>query len=171
MQNISRLIRLKKDGGCKWLGGHSGKQRNSGRKKEKIFDLKQYKLEWIKNRRRIFSEKKYISIVACSKNTGQDMSVLVTAISRHICYLLNIGGKFLFPLPEYLTVKDHFCLYFCREIQDTAATTEFLTGSNRVKMCRAISLPHNSRLSFVGRRKVFNCRLVCGDFSDCNDIG
>ena len=51
------------------------------------------------------------------------MSVLVTAISRHICYL-----KFCFSLPEELTVKDYFCifmivpcLYFCTEIQDTSA--------------------------------------------------
>ena len=36
------------------------------------------------------------------------MSVLVTAISRHICYLLNIGGKFCFSLPEDLTVKITF---------------------------------------------------------------
>ena len=56
------------------------------------------------------------------------MSVPVTAISRHICYLLNIGGKFCFSLPEDLTVKDYFCifmivpcLYFCREIQDITA--------------------------------------------------
>ena len=32
------------------------------------------------------------------------MSVLVTAISRHICYLLNIGGKFCFSLRADLTV-------------------------------------------------------------------
>ena len=56
------------------------------------------------------------------------MSVPVTVISRHICYLLNIGGKFCFSLPENLTIKDYFCifmivpcLYFCREIQDTRA--------------------------------------------------
>ena len=31
------------------------------------------------------------------------------AISWHdICYLLNIGGKFCFSLPEDLTVKDYF---------------------------------------------------------------
>ena len=37
------------------------------------------------------------------------MSVLVTAISRHICHLLNIGeGKFCFSLPEDLTVRDYF---------------------------------------------------------------
>ena len=34
------------------------------------------------------------------------MIVLVTAISWHICYLLNIEGKFYFSLPEDLTVKD-----------------------------------------------------------------
>ena len=39
------------------------------------------------------------------------MSVLVTAIWRHICYLLNIGGTFCFSLPEDLTVKDYFCVY------------------------------------------------------------
>ena len=52
----------------------------------------------------------------------------MTAISRHICYLLNIGGRHCFSLHEDLTVKDYFCifmtvpcLYFCREIQDTRA--------------------------------------------------
>ena len=30
------------------------------------------------------------------------MSVLVTVISRHICYLLNIEGKFCFSLPKDL---------------------------------------------------------------------
>ena len=53
----------------------------------------------------------------------------MTATSRHICYLLDIGeGKFCFSLPEDLTVKDYFCiflvvpcLYFCREIQEATA--------------------------------------------------
>ena len=37
------------------------------------------------------------------------MKVIVTAISRHICYLLNIGeGKFWFSLPDELTVKEVF---------------------------------------------------------------
>ena len=57
------------------------------------------------------------------------MSFLVTAISRHICDLLNIReGKFCFSLPEDLSVKDYFCifiivpcLFFCRTIQDTGA--------------------------------------------------
>ena len=57
------------------------------------------------------------------------MIVPVTAISRHFCFLFNIGeGKFCFSLPEDLTVKDYFCifmivpcLYFCREIQETTA--------------------------------------------------
>ena len=56
------------------------------------------------------------------------MSVLATAISQDICYLLNIGGKFCFSLPEDLTVKEYFCifmivpcLYFCRDIQETTA--------------------------------------------------
>ena len=39
------------------------------------------------------------------------MSVLVTEISRHICYLLNIRGKFCFSLPEDSTVKDYFCIF------------------------------------------------------------
>ena len=60
------------------------------------------------------------------QNTRQDMSVLVTAISWHIRYLLNIGGKFCFSLPEDLTVKDCIfmivpCLYFCRVLQETMA--------------------------------------------------
>ena len=47
----------------------------------------------------------------------------MTAISRHICCLLNIGGTFYISLPE-----DYFCiimivpfLYIFREIQDTSA--------------------------------------------------
>ena len=37
------------------------------------------------------------------------MNVLVTAISRHVCHLLNIGeGKSCFSLPDNLTVKDDF---------------------------------------------------------------
>ena len=36
------------------------------------------------------------------------MNVLVTAISRHVRYLLNIGGKSCFSLPDDLTVKDYF---------------------------------------------------------------
>ena len=109
------------------FGGHRGKPRNSGRNKT-ISALKQYKLKWFKNRRRIFREKKLYFSRALQQNRRQDMSFLVTAISRHICYLLNIRGKFCFSLPEDLTVKDDFCilmivpcLYFCREIQDTTA--------------------------------------------------
>ena len=37
------------------------------------------------------------------------MNVLVTAISRHVRHLLNIGeGKSCFSLPDDLTVKDYF---------------------------------------------------------------
>ena len=37
------------------------------------------------------------------------MNVLVTAISRHVRYLLNIGeGKSCFSLPDNLIVKDYF---------------------------------------------------------------
>ena len=49
-------------------------------------------------------------------------------ISRHICYLLNVGGMFCFSMPEDLTIKYYLCifmivrfLYFCREIQETPA--------------------------------------------------
>ena len=34
LQHIPRLTRLKEDGGCKWLWGHGGKRKNSGRKKQ-----------------------------------------------------------------------------------------------------------------------------------------
>ena len=44
------------------------------------------------------------------RNLKQDVNVLVTAISRHVRYLLNIGeGKSCFSLPDDLTVKDYFC--------------------------------------------------------------
>ena len=37
------------------------------------------------------------------------MNVLVTAISRRVRHLLNIGeGKSCFSLPDDLTVKDYF---------------------------------------------------------------
>ena len=62
------------------------------------------------------------------------MSVPVTAISRHICYLSNIGGKFCFSLPEDSTVKVYYCIFmivpclcFCREIQDTTASASART--------------------------------------------
>ena len=48
LQNVSRLTRLKKDGGCKWQRRHGGKRRDSGRKKT-ISDLKKCKREWFKN--------------------------------------------------------------------------------------------------------------------------
>ena len=86
-----------------------------------------FKLQWLKNRRRIFRGRIYFSC-GLQQNTRQDMSVLVTAISRQICYLFNIGGKFCCSLTEDLTVKYYFCifmtvpcLYFCWEIQDTRA--------------------------------------------------
>ena len=41
------------------FGGHGA--RNSGRKKKTISDLKQCKLQWVKNRRRIFREKIHFS--------------------------------------------------------------------------------------------------------------
>ena len=43
------------------------------------------------------------------RNSRLDVNVLVTAISRHVRYLLNIGeGKSCFSLPDDLTVKDYF---------------------------------------------------------------
>ena len=68
------------------------------------------------------------SFKKASRSHALKTPVQVTAISRHIWYLLNIGGTFCFSLPEDLTVKDYFyifiivpCFYFCREIQDTTA--------------------------------------------------
>ena len=59
----------------------------------------------------------------------------MTAISQHICYLLNIGGKFCFSLPEDLTVKDYFCksmivpcLYFSREMARCCACARYETA-------------------------------------------
>ena len=88
-------------------GGHGGKRRNSGRKKT-ISDLKQCKKEWFKNLQRTFLEIIYFSR-GLQRNSRQDVNVLVTAISRHVRHLLNIGeGKSCFSLPDDLTVKDHF---------------------------------------------------------------
>ena len=76
-------------------GGHGGKRRNSGRKKT-ISDLKQCKKEWFKNLQRTFLEIIYFSR-GLQRNSRQDVNVLVTAISRHVRYLLNIGeGKSCF---------------------------------------------------------------------------
>ena len=85
--------------------GHGNKQRNSGHKKT-ISELKQYKLQWFKNRRRIFGEKNiFQSWLGAKYEAGYEC--LVTAISRHFCYLLNIRGKFCFSLLEDITVKDY----------------------------------------------------------------
>ena len=87
--------------------GHGGKRRNSGRKKT-ISDLKQCKREWFKNLQRTFLEIIYFSR-GLQRNSRQDVNVLVTAISRHVRHLLNIGeGKSCFSLPDDLTVKDYF---------------------------------------------------------------
>ena len=51
----------------------------------------------------------------------------------------------------------------------TSRSVGFLSGSNRVKICGAISFPHNCRV-LVGQRKLFTYRLVCGELSDCHDI-
>ena len=83
-----------------------GGWRNSGRKK-KISDLKQCKREWFKNLQRTFLEIIYFSR-GLQRNSRQDVNVLVTAISRHVRHLLNIGeGKSCFSLPDDLTVKDY----------------------------------------------------------------
>ena len=88
-------------------GGHGGKRKNSGRKKT-ISDLKQCKREWFRNLQRTFLEIIYFSR-GLQRNLRQDVNVLVTAISRHVCHLLNIGeGKSCFSLPDDLTVKDYF---------------------------------------------------------------
>ena len=77
-------------------GGHGGKRRNSGRKKKTISDRKQCKREWFKNLQRTFLEIIYFSR-SLQRNSRQDVNVLVTAISRHVRYLLNIGeGKSCF---------------------------------------------------------------------------
>ena len=70
-------------------GGRGGKRRNSGRKKT-ISDLKQCKREWFKNLQRTFLEIIYFSR-GLQRNSRQDVNVLVTAIWRHVRYLLNIG--------------------------------------------------------------------------------
>ena len=76
--------------------------------KKTISDLKQCKREWFKNLQRTFLEIIYFSR-GLQRNSRQDVNVLVTAISRHVRHLLNIGeGKSCFSLPDDLTVKDYF---------------------------------------------------------------
>ena len=85
----------KKMAAARGRGGHGGKRRNSGRKKT-ISDLKQCKREWFKNLQRTLLEIIYFSR-GLQRNSRQDVNVLVTAISRHVRYLLNIGeGKSCF---------------------------------------------------------------------------
>ena len=84
-------------------GSHGGKLRNSGCKRT-ISDLKQYKRKWCKTVN-VFSSKIIYFSPRLVWHSKQDMKVLVTAILRHICYLLNIGeGKFSFSLPGDLSV-------------------------------------------------------------------
>ena len=64
--------------------------------KKTISDVKQCKREWFKNLQRTFLEIIYFSR-GLQRNSRQDVNVLVTAISRHVRYLLNIGeGKSCF---------------------------------------------------------------------------
>ena len=88
-------------------GGHGGKRRNSGRKR-RISDLRSTKGSSLKTVN-VFSSKIIYFSRGLVRSWRQDMGVVVTAISRHICYLLNIGeGKFWFSLPDELTVKKVF---------------------------------------------------------------
>ena len=88
-------------------GSHGSKLRNSGCKRT-ISDLKQYKREWCKTVN-VFSSKIIYFSPGSVWNSKRDMKVLVTAILRDICYLLNIReGNFCFSLPDDLTVKDFF---------------------------------------------------------------
>ena len=91
---------------CLNRAGYGSKRRNSGRKKT-ISDLKQCKREWFNNFQRTFLENNMLQSWLTAKF---ELNVLVTAISRHVRDLLNIGeGKSCFSLPEDLTVKDYFC--------------------------------------------------------------
>ena len=88
-------------------GSHGSKLRNSGCKRT-ISDLKQFKREWCKTVN-VFSSKIIYFSPGLVWNSKQDIKVLVTAILRHICYLLNIReGKFSFSLPDDLTIEDFF---------------------------------------------------------------
>ena len=59
------------------------------------------------------------------------------------------------------------CVMSCVKLADFLVVEP--QGSNRAKICRAITLPHTGRF-FVSRRKIFTCRLVCGGFSNSQDI-
>ena len=70
--------------------------------------VQKVKREWFKDLQRTFLEIIYFSR-GLQRNSRQDVNVLVTAISRHVRHLLNIGeGKTCFSLPDDLTVKDYF---------------------------------------------------------------
>ena len=125
-------------------GSHGSKLRNSGSKRT-ISDLKQYKREWCKTVN-VFPSKTIYFSPGLVWNSKQDIKVLVTAILRHICYLLNIReGKFSFSLPDDLTIEDFFfqwvifmivsCIYFWREIPDTmsAEWSASCSGCNTVE--------------------------------------
>ena len=87
-----------------------GGQRNSGRKKNDFWPetVQKVKREWFKDHQRTFLEIIYFSR-GLQRHSRQDVNVLMTAISRHVRHLLNIGeGKSCFSLPDDLTVKDYF---------------------------------------------------------------
>lgn len=109
--NISRLTWLKEMPAASSRGSHGSKLRNSGCKRT-ISDLKQYKREWCKTVN-VFPSKTIYFSPGLVWNSKQDIKVLVTAILRHICYLLNIReGKFSFSLPDDLTVEDFFSMTY-----------------------------------------------------------
>ena len=64
------------------------------------------------------------------QGSRQDTKVIVITISRHICYLLNIGeGKFWFSLPDELTVKKVFYVNKLSQIYDRTLCL-FLKGNS-----------------------------------------
>ena len=106
----------------------------------------------------VFSAKKIHFSRGLQQDKRKDMSVLVTAISRHICYLLNIEGKFCFSLPEDLTVKDYFCIFmtvpcldFRREIQETTARS---CACARHETAHLRGLNHLSKWYMIFKRSI-----------------
>ena len=81
------------------------------------------------------------------------MNVLVTANSRHICYLLNIGvSKFCFSLPEDLTVKYCFCIFMI--------VPAFIFVWKFRKLRRGLAHAHVMRLAFNPGVKITNSHFV-----------
>ena len=99
LKNFAEYFKIdsaKKDGGCKWLWRQT-KLLGSQKKKKTIFDLRQYKRQWFKNRRRIFLENNIFQSWLAAKNYYEAGCECSSDSDFAAHYLLNIGeGKFCF---------------------------------------------------------------------------